>query len=126
MAARGEADALEAVDDEHSEDGGGQHMAQILHHLRHPAAPGAEHQKRQKAGEHGRRCADGDGQDELDIAHFAASLSLASMGRRSSSSATRMQTIEGMRKLPEPKMRRQTSGAAMPMMALACCFSFSH
>ena len=30
-----------------------------------------------------------------------------------------MQTIEGMRKLPEPKMRRQTSGAAMPMMALA-------
>ena len=48
------------------------------------------------------------------------------MGRRSSSSATRMQTIEGMRKLPEPKMRRQTSGAAMPMMALACCFSFSH
>ena len=80
VAARGKADALEAVDDEHSEDGGGQHMAQILHHLRHLAAPGAEHQKGQKAGEHGRRRADGDGQDELDIAHFAASLSLASMG----------------------------------------------
>ena len=32
------------------------------------------------------------------------------MGRRNSSSAARMQTIEGMRKLPEPKMRRQTSG----------------
>lgn len=126
VAARGEADALEAVDDEHSEDGGGQHMAQILHHLRYLAAPGAEHQKGQKTGEHGRRRADGDGQDELDLAHFAASLSLASMGRRNSSSAARMQTIEGMRKLPEPKMRRQTSGAAMPMMALACCFSFSH
>ena len=48
VAARGEADALEAVDDEHSEDGGRQHMAQILHHLRHLAAPGAEHQKGQK------------------------------------------------------------------------------
>ena len=29
VAARGEADALEAVDDEHSEDGGGQHLSLI-------------------------------------------------------------------------------------------------
>ena len=126
VAACGKTDALEAVDDEHPEDGGGQHMAQIFHHLGHPAAPGAEHQKRQKPGEHGRRRTDGDGQDELEITHRAASLSLASMGRRSRSRAARMQTIEGMRKLPAPKMRRQTSGAARPMTALACCFSFSH
>ena len=34
VAACGKADTLEAVDDEHPEDGGGQHTAQIFHHLR--------------------------------------------------------------------------------------------
>ena len=47
-------------------------------------APGAEHQKG-RTGEHGRRRTDGDGQDELEITHRTASLSLASMGRRSRS-----------------------------------------
>ena len=36
VAACGKADALEAVDDEHPEDGGGQHMALSLIHISEP------------------------------------------------------------------------------------------
>ena len=128
VTARKGCDALQAVEDQHSEDGGGQHPAQILHHLGRLLVLGGKDQKGQKAGEHGRRRAHHNGQAHLERGHCAASFcfsvwpgtmpSARSMGLRKTSSSTRMQAMEGSRKLPEPKRTRQISGTASPMMPL--------
>ena len=128
VTARKGCDAFQAVEDQHSEDGGGKHPAQILYHLGRLLVLGGKNQKGQKAGEHGCRRAHRNGQAHLERGHCAASFcfsvwpgtmpSACSMGLRKTSSSTRMQAMEGSRKLPEPKRTRQTSGTASPMMPL--------
>ena len=73
-------------------------------------------------GKHGGGGAQNNGQGKLDSAHGAASspqalwaASLRSMGLRSTSSSARMQTMDGMRKLPAPNTSRQAKGTARPM-----------
>ena len=78
---------------------------------------GREDQERQKPGEHGGCRAGGNGDAKLDSAHGATSsvLSACSMGLRSTSSSTRMQIMDGIRKLPEPNTSRKTNGTTSPM-----------
>lgn len=128
VAARKRSDAFQAVNDQHAEDGGGQHPAQIPHHLGRLLVFGRKHHERQKAGDHGGGGAHRNGQAHLKCGHaptssffFSASGSVPSafsMGLRRASSSTKMQPMDGSRKLPEPKMARHTSGAARPMKAL--------
>ena len=125
-AARKGSHALEAVNDQHAKDGGGQHPAQIPHHLRRLLILGREHHKGQKTGEHrgGRAHRDGDAHlngRHTPVSSFRLSASVPSafsMGLRRASSSTRMQAMAGSRKLPEPNTAKHTSGAAMPMRAL--------
>ena len=114
------------VDDQHTKDGGGQHPAQIPHHLRRLLILGREHHKGQKAGEHGGGGAHCNGQAHLDCGHaptssplFSASVPSAfSVGLRRASSRIRMHPMEGSKKLLEPKTTRHANGAARPIRAL--------
>ena len=125
-AARKGGDAFQAVDDQHTKDGGRQHPAQIPHHLRRLLILGREHHKGQKAGEHGGGGAHCNGQAHLDCGHaptssplFSASVPSAfSIGLRRARSRIRMHPMEGSKKLLEPKTARHTSGAARPIRAL--------
>ena len=126
VAAREQVHALQAVDDEHSENGGGQNPAQIPHHLGRLLVLGREHHKGQEASDHGGHRAHGDGKEHLCGGHTpvssfwlsAAVSSAFSMGLRRASRSTSIQPIAGSRKLPDPNSTRHTSGTARPMRAL--------
>ena len=114
-------DALQAIDDEHPEDGGGQHPPQIPHHLRGLLLLAGKDQKRQKTGKHGGGGAHRNGKPHLNCCHSSTSPAAFSIGRRKASSSTRMPPMDGSRKLPEPNTIRHTSGTASPIRALPCC-----
>lgn len=112
------AHVFQAVNHQHSEDGGREGLAQILNEFGCGASAGKD-QKGQKSGGHSAQDADSDSDDLLSECHIGHTRPPAfSIGFWKIASRARMQSMVGTMKESAPKHRRQMRAAPVPIRAV--------